>query len=162
MAFGVHQFIVRLSKMVSFVDQKRSFNKNSFLLVPEAPNNVKALVVGAEAILVSWLPPAHPNGLITQYTVYSKEEGTESEVKSHKVPPYQMSYEASSLDQNKPFEFWVTANTNIGEGQASKSIVAMPSDKVPAKIASFDDTFTAIFKEDFKLPCLAVCFLELI
>ncbi|XP_037024203.1 Down syndrome cell adhesion molecule-like protein Dscam2 isoform X8 [Bradysia coprophila] len=124
--------------------------------VPEAPTAVKALVVGSEAILVSWLPPAQPNGLITQYTVYSKEEGTESEVKSHKVPPYQMSYEASSLDKNKPFEFWVTANTNIGEGQASKSIVAMPSDKVPAKIASFDDTFTAIFKEDFKLPCLAV------
>lgn len=33
---------------------------------------------------------------------------------------------------------------------------AMPSDKVPAKIASFDDTFTATFKEDAKLPCLAV------
>lgn len=29
-------------------------------------------------------------------------------------------------------------------------------DKVPAKIASFDDTFTATFKEDAKLPCLAV------
>jgi len=27
---------------------------------------------------------------------------------------------------------------------------------VPAKIASFDDTFTATFKEDIKLPCLAV------
>lgn len=73
-----------------------------------------------------------------------------------------MSYEASSLDKNKPFEFWVTANTNIGEGQASKSIVAMPSDKVPAKIASFDDTFTAIFKEDFKLPCLAVSCLRVL
>ena len=27
---------------------------------------------------------------------------------------------------------------------------------VPAKIASFDDTFTATYKEDVKLPCLAV------
>lgn len=27
---------------------------------------------------------------------------------------------------------------------------------VPAKIASFDDAFTATFKEDVKLPCLAV------
>ncbi|KAG4065278.1 hypothetical protein HA402_012720, partial [Bradysia odoriphaga] len=141
----------------SVTSRQRTSRLNTISLsVPEAPTAVKALVVGAEAILVSWLPPAQPNGLITQYTVYSKEEGTESEVKSHKVPPYQMSYEASSLDKNKPFEFWVTANTNIGEGQASKSIVAMPSDKVPAKIASFDDTFTAIFKEDFKLPCLAV------
>lgn len=158
MVFAVLPFIVRLNKMVRFAENPKKifFNKKYFFSVPEAPTAVKALVVGAEAILVSWLPPAHPNGLISQYTVYLKEEGTESEVKSHKVPPYQMSYEASSLDKNKPFEFWVTANTNIGEGQASKSIVAMPSDKVPAKIASFDDTFTAIFKEDFKLPCLAV------
>lgn len=27
---------------------------------------------------------------------------------------------------------------------------------VPAKIASFDDTFTATYKEDVKLPCLTV------
>lgn len=114
------------------------------------------MVVGAEAILVSWLLPAQPNGIISQYTVYIKEDGAESEAKSHKVPPYQMSYEASGLEKNKLFEFWVTANTNIGEGQPSKSITAMPSDKVPAKIASFDDTFTATFKEDFKLPCMAV------
>lgn len=67
-----------------------------------------------------------------------------------------MSFEATELEKNKPYEFWVTANTNIGEGQPSKSIVAMPSDQVPAKIASFDDTFTATFKEDAKMPCLVV------
>lgn len=127
-----------------------------FNVVPEAPTAVKALVVGAQAILVSWRPPAQPNGIISQYTVYSREEGTDGEPKSQKIPPYQMSYEAATLEQNKPFEFWVTASTNIGEGQQSKSIIAMPSDKVPAKIASFDDTFTATFKEDAKLPCLAV------
>lgn len=27
---------------------------------------------------------------------------------------------------------------------------------VPAKIASFDESFTATYKEDVKLPCLAV------
>lgn len=30
------------------------------------------------------------------------------------------------------------------------------SNTVPAKIASFDDKFTATYKEDVKLPCLAV------
>lgn len=105
---------------------------------------------------MSWRPPSQPNGIVSQYTVYYREEGSDSEPKKEKVPPYQMSYEASALDQNKPFEFWVTASTNIGEGQQSKSIMAIPSEKVPAKIASFDDTFTATFKEDAKLPCLAV------
>ncbi|XP_070851133.1 cell adhesion molecule Dscam1 isoform X16 [Drosophila suzukii] len=124
--------------------------------VPEAPTDVKALVMGNAAILVSWRPPAQPNGIITQYTVYSKAEGAETETKTQKVPHYQMSFEATELEKNKPYEFWVTASTTIGEGQQSKSIVAMPSDQVPAKIASFDDTFTATFKEDAKMPCLAV------
>lgn len=126
------------------------------LTVPEAPTDVKALVMGNAAILVSWRPPAQPNGIITQYTVYSKAEGAETETKTQKVPHYQMSFEATELEKNKPYEFWVTASTTIGEGQQSKSIVAMPSDQVPAKIASFDDTFTATFKEDAKMPCLAV------
>nr|XP_036231664.1 Down syndrome cell adhesion molecule-like protein Dscam2 [Bactrocera oleae] len=124
--------------------------------VPEAPTDVKALVKGHAAILVSWRPPAQPNGIIQQYTVYSKVEGAEGEPKSQKIPQHQMSFEAIDLEKNKPYEFWVTASTNIGEGQQSKSIVAMPSDQVPAKIASFDDTFTATFKEDAKMPCLAV------
>ncbi|XP_030242105.1 Down syndrome cell adhesion molecule-like protein Dscam2 isoform X1 [Drosophila navojoa] len=124
--------------------------------VPEAPTDVKALVMGNAAILVSWRPPAQPNGIITQYTVYSKAEGAETETKTQKVPHYQMSFEATELEKNKPYEFWVTASTTIGEGQQSKSIVAMPSDQVPAKIASFDDTFTATYKEDAKMPCQAV------
>lgn len=124
--------------------------------VPEAPTAVKALVYGAQSILVSWRPPSQPNGIISQYTVYAREEGSEAEPKKEKVSPIQMSYEASGLESNKPYEFWVTSSTNIGEGQQSKSIIAIPSDKVPAKIASFDDTFVATFKEDAKLPCLAV------
>ncbi|XP_035788141.1 Down syndrome cell adhesion molecule-like protein Dscam2 isoform X1 [Anopheles albimanus] len=122
--------------------------------VPEAPIGVKALVMSEGSILVSWQPPSQPNGLILQYTVYIKSG--EQEPKSHKVPSYQMSYEASGLEKNQKYEFWVTASTTIGEGQPSKTLSAMPSDKVPAKIASFDDKFTATFKEDAKLPCLAV------
>ncbi|XP_052873092.1 cell adhesion molecule Dscam2 [Anopheles cruzii] len=122
--------------------------------VPEAPIGVKALVMSEGSILVSWQPPSQPNGLILQYTVYIKSG--EQDPKSHKVPSYQMSYEASGLEKNQKYEFWVTASTTIGEGQPSKTLSAMPSEKVPAKIASFDDKFTATFKEDAKLPCLAV------
>ncbi|XP_049290935.1 Down syndrome cell adhesion molecule-like protein Dscam2 isoform X40 [Anopheles funestus] len=122
--------------------------------VPEAPTAVKALVMSEGSILVSWQPPAQPNGLILQYTVYIKSG--EQEPKSYKVPSFQINYEASGLEKNQKYEFWVTASTTIGEGQSSKTLSAMPSDKVPAKIASFDDKFTATFKEDAKLPCLAV------
>ncbi|XP_053683718.1 cell adhesion molecule Dscam2 [Sabethes cyaneus] len=122
--------------------------------VPESPTAVKALVMSEGSILVSWLPPSQPNGVILQYTVYIKNG--DQEPKSHKVPAYQMSYEASGLEKSLQYDFWVTASTTIGEGQRSKTLQAKPSDKVPAKIASFDDSFTATFKEDAKLPCLAV------
>ncbi|XP_049833937.1 Down syndrome cell adhesion molecule-like protein Dscam2 isoform X24 [Schistocerca gregaria] len=127
--------------------------------VPEAPNAVKALVMSSESILVSWKPPEQPNGIVTQYTVYVKEDSEaakEEEPKSQKVPQYQMSYEASGLKKKERYEFWVTASTIIGEGQPSKPVSLSPSPRVPAKIASFDDNFTATYKEDVKLPCLAV------
>ncbi|KAG7213705.1 hypothetical protein KM043_002942 [Ampulex compressa] len=122
---------------------------------PEAPIAIKALVMSAESILVSWRPPSQPNGVISQYTVYTKADNAE-EATSQKVPPNQLTHEASGLDKQRRYDFWVTASTNIGEGQASKIVTLAPSVRVPAKIASFDDKFTATYKEDVKLPCLTV------
>ncbi|XP_046388214.1 Down syndrome cell adhesion molecule-like protein Dscam2 isoform X11 [Ischnura elegans] len=127
--------------------------------VPEAPASIKALVMSGDSILVSWKPPEQPNGIVVQYTVYVREDSEdekEQEPKSQKVPQYQMTYEATGLKKKEHYEFWVTASTNIGEGQPSKSVTLSPSNRVPAKIASFDDQFTATYKEDVKLPCLAV------
>ncbi|XP_026825562.1 Down syndrome cell adhesion molecule-like protein Dscam2 isoform X6 [Ooceraea biroi] len=122
---------------------------------PEAPIAIKALVMSAESILISWRPPSQPNGVISQYTVYTKADNAE-EPTSQKVPPNQLTHEASGLDKQRRYEFWVTASTNIGEGEASKIVTLGPSVRVPAKIASFDDKFTATYKEDVKLPCLTV------
>ncbi|KAH0947632.1 hypothetical protein HN011_008031 [Eciton burchellii] len=122
---------------------------------PEAPIAIKALVMSAESILISWRPPSQPNGVISQYTVYTKADNVE-EPSSQKVPPNQLTHEASGLDKQRRYEFWVTASTNIGEGEASKIVTLGPSVRVPAKIASFDDKFTATYKEDVKLPCLTV------
>ncbi|XP_050461767.1 cell adhesion molecule Dscam2 isoform X11 [Cataglyphis hispanica] len=122
---------------------------------PEAPIAIKALVMSAESILISWRPPSQPNGVISQYTVYTKADNAD-EATSQKVPPNQLTHEASGLDKQLRYEFWVTASTNIGEGEASKIVTLGPSVRVPAKIASFDDKFTATYKEDVKLPCLTV------
>lgn len=62
----------------------------------------------------------------------------------------------NGLKQNKPYEFWVTASTSVGEGEPSKHIIAIPSDEYPIKIATFDDKFIASFGKDIKLPCLAI------
>ncbi|XP_078037879.1 Down syndrome cell adhesion molecule 1 isoform X5 [Augochlora pura] len=122
---------------------------------PEAPIAIKALIMSPESILVSWRPPSQPNGVIAQYTVYTKADNAD-EPTSEKVPANQLTHEATKLDKQRKYDFWVTASTNIGEGQASKIVSLAPSVRVPAKVASFDDKFTATYKEDVKLPCLAV------
>lgn len=95
---------------------------------PEAPTAIKALVMSAESILVSWRPPVQPNGVISQYTVYTKAEDSETAI-SQKVPPNQLTHEASGLTETKRYDFWVTASTNIGEGQTSKIVTISPNAK---------------------------------
>lgn len=93
---------------------------------PEAPIAIKALVMSAESILISWRPPSQPNGVISQYTVYTKADNTEKPI-SQKVLPNRLTHEASGLDQKRRYEFWVTASTNIGEGESSKTANLSPS-----------------------------------
>ena len=54
------------------------------------------------------------------------------------------------------YEFWVTAHTTIGEGAPSQKATLSPTTRIPAKIASFDDSFVAVAKTDVQLPCIAV------
>ena len=82
--------------------------------------------MSAESILISWRPPTQPNGVISQYTVYTKADNTEEPI-SAKVPPNLLTYEAQGLDKQRRYEFWVTASTNIGEGQASKIVTSAPN-----------------------------------
>lgn len=124
--------------------------------VPGPPNAVKASVMSADSILVSWQPPTQSNGIVTQYTVYMRATGKDAEPKAHKVASFQTTYEISGLKRKGRYEFWVTAHTAIGEGQASKSATISPSNKVPAKIASFAEKIIATHEQDVKLPCQAV------
>lgn len=103
-----------------------SFPNHIVYTAPEAPIAIKALVMSSESILVSWRPPSQPNGVITQYTVYTKADNAE-EPSSQKVPPNQLTHEASELDKTRRYDFWVTASTNIGEGEASKIVALAPS-----------------------------------
>nr|XP_045611137.1 Down syndrome cell adhesion molecule-like protein Dscam2 isoform X3 [Procambarus clarkii] len=125
--------------------------------IPESPTSVKALVMSADSILVSWLPPERPNGIITQYTVYYKEHGkSDVETVQQKLLPSTLSYEATGLKRRDDYVFWVTASTTVGEGEMSQLVHLKLSNKVPAKIASFDDEYVATYKEDVKLMCQAV------
>lgn len=48
-----------------------SFATNIFLFsVPGPPSAIRALPSGPQSVVVSWLPPERPNGVLTHYTLY--------------------------------------------------------------------------------------------
>lgn len=129
--------------------------------MPEAPVAVKALVMSADSILVSWKPPVEPNGIVEQYTVYVKEAGpiegdgtSEAKPKTHKIVPnlknQNLSFQAKDLNPKLKYEFWVTASTNIGEGQPSKSVVVTQNSKGIFRINTKQSAESVIF---FRSAC---------
>ena len=64
-------------------------------------------------------------------------------------------FQVSNLDRKTRYEFWVTAHTEIGEGSSSRQVTSSPTERIPAKIASFDDKFSAVAKQEIRLPCMA-------
>lgn len=100
-----------------------------------------------------WLPPVQGNGIILHYTIYYQKIG--SETKSRKVSASQSSYELNGLEENELYAFWVTASTKDGEGPASEYLIGIPSNKTPAKIASFNKTVIFESNEGIMLSCPA-------
>lgn len=89
--------------------------------VPEPPASIKAAVLTADSLLVSWLAPKHRNGIVQHYTVYSREAGKKGQAKSHMVRVDEegnpTSFEARGMNEHQMYEFWVSASTSVGEGE---------------------------------------------
>lgn len=77
------EYIVKLNKMVYIFNIFLIYALTTYhklIIVPEAPAALKALVMSTESVLVSWKPPAEPNGEINQYTVYIQPSGDNKDV----------------------------------------------------------------------------------
>lgn len=69
--------------------KKKKIITNIVKTVPGPPAGIKALALSSDSILVSWLPPLQPNGRISKYTVYFREEGSSrhNTYAMHEPPP---------------------------------------------------------------------------
>uniref|UniRef100_A0ABD2XN24 Down syndrome cell adhesion molecule-like protein Dscam2 n=1 Tax=Trichogramma kaykai TaxID=54128 RepID=A0ABD2XN24_9HYME len=132
--------------------------------VPGPPAGIKALALSAESILVSWLPPLQPNGRVTKYTVYFREAGS-SRHNTYTIhePPVTASdtltKELREFNERQLYEFWVTASTASGEGEAS-IVVSQKTDSkgnaAPARVASFSQVLKKPVKSSVTLSCIVV------
>lgn len=111
--------------------------------VPDAPERVKAVISGENAVVISWLPPRRPNGLLTQYTVYIRvlDQGQEVKITKSILPAQSLHHEATGLKSHETYESWVTASTKVGQGSSTPVIKLEPSTKgesrAPSEIPSF-------------------------
>nr|CAD7267821.1 unnamed protein product [Timema shepardi] len=126
--------------------------------VPEAPERVKAVVVSDDTVVVSWLPPRHPNGLLTKYTVYIRvmEQGQEMKVIKGTLPAQHTHYDAVGLSTKETYEAWVTASNKVGEGPSTMVVTLKPRSVVPAAIVSFGQMLVVAWKVNVKMICLCV------
>ncbi|KAL1427954.1 hypothetical protein MTO96_017048, partial [Rhipicephalus appendiculatus] len=132
--------------------------------VPEAPADIKALVLAPDAILISWLTPPKANGVLQRYTVYSRAHAHVRNqqvsggvpARSVSVPSSQFWHETRGLRTGQRYEFWVTASTGAGEGPATRIVTQSPEVRAPARVASFSREVTIALKQDLELPCRTV------
>lgn len=89
--------------------------------VPSAPSAIKAAVSSPESIIISWLPPLNPNGIVRSYTIYRKSS-IDDDVTTFTVPMHLHYHKANGLMKDVKYNFWVTATTSAGEGSPSSII----------------------------------------
>ncbi|GAB1864901.1 Down syndrome cell adhesion molecule [Camponotus japonicus] len=125
--------------------------------VPDAPERIKWVVSGENAVIISWLPPRRPNGLLTHYTVYIRmlEQGQDKIIKNI-LPAQNLHHEATDLKLHESYEAWVTASTKVGQGSSTPVVKFQPSTTVPAAIISFGVPIVVPWRVDVNMACLVV------
>ncbi|CAB1352672.1 unnamed protein product, partial [Coregonus sp. 'balchen'] len=121
--------------------------------MPSSPNSV----------VVSWLPPHKPNGVIRKYTIYCSSPGSgqpqawvEAEIgrereREKKAPseyeanPEMLFYRITHLTRGKQYLIWAAAVTTAGRGNISEKVTVEPAGKV-----------TTPWVKEVRLPCSSV------
>ncbi|NWY07231.1 DSCL1 protein, partial [Nothoprocta ornata] len=125
--------------------------------IPGPPAGIKAVPSSASSVVVSWLPPAKPNGIIRKYTIFCSSPGSGQPAPSeYETSPDQLFYRIAHLTRGQQYLLWVAAVTSAGRGNISEKVTIEPAGKAPAKIISFGGTVTTPWMKDVRLPCNSV------
>ncbi|XP_065340090.1 cell adhesion molecule Dscam1-like isoform X3 [Cloeon dipterum] len=127
--------------------------------VPGPPEQIKAVSMTSESILVTWARPARPNGIITRYHVYInaiQQSGPKEVIKEVVFGDRDPTFEARRLKEFSTYEFWVTASTRVGEGQPSAKVTQSPVLRVPARVAGFTKKLVVNLGQSLSMSCITV------
>uniref|UniRef100_A0A8C4YVH8 Down syndrome cell adhesion molecule like 1 n=1 Tax=Gadus morhua TaxID=8049 RepID=A0A8C4YVH8_GADMO len=120
--------------------------------LPGAPAGIKAVPSSPSSVVVSWLPPHKPNGVIRKYTIYCSSPAPSE----YEANPEMLFYRITHLSRGMQYHIWAAAVTTAGRGNMSDKVVVEPAGKAPAKILSFGGTVTTPWMKEVRLPCSSV------
>uniref|UniRef100_A0A3B5M0A6 Down syndrome cell adhesion molecule like 1 n=1 Tax=Xiphophorus couchianus TaxID=32473 RepID=A0A3B5M0A6_9TELE len=124
---------------------------------PGRPAGIKAVPSSASSVVVSWLPPHKPNGIIRKYTIYCSSSGSGQPLPSeYEANPELLLYRITHLNHRQQYLIWAAAVTTAGRGNISDKVTVEPAAKAPAKILSFGGTVTTPWMKEVRLPCSSV------
>uniref|UniRef100_A0AAY4CS75 Down syndrome cell adhesion molecule like 1 n=1 Tax=Denticeps clupeoides TaxID=299321 RepID=A0AAY4CS75_9TELE len=124
---------------------------------PGPPAGIKAVPSSASSVVVSWLPPHKPNGIIRKYTIYCSSPGSGQPAPSeYEANPEVLFYRITHLNRGQQYLIWAAAVTTAGRGNFSEKVTVEPAGKAPAKILSFGGTVTTPWMKEVRLPCSSV------
>ncbi|KAK4310368.1 hypothetical protein Pmani_018061, partial [Petrolisthes manimaculis] len=138
--------------------------------VPDAPPAIQALPSGVDSVVVSWLPPKQPNGVLIQYTLYHRPLNAHQATRNEVVGVggsggvggggwwVEVSRTVGGLPSHARYEFWVSASTRVGEGAVSRVVSQQPAQdaQVAARIKSFGQVVEVAGGSTVSLPCTVV------
>ncbi|XP_066447858.1 neuronal cell adhesion molecule isoform X8 [Eleutherodactylus coqui] len=108
-------------------------SKDKYFETPEGVPSVAFLHIAhrtPDSLTLSWSPPVHPNGVLTQYTLKYQSINATHELSPPveiTIPANETSYILKNLVQNTRYKFYFNAHTAVGPGSQStqEAITAM-------------------------------------
>ncbi|XP_044136287.1 neuronal cell adhesion molecule isoform X12 [Bufo gargarizans] len=113
-------------------------SKDKYFETPEGVPSVAFLNIlhrTPDSLTLTWSPPAHPNGVLTQYTLKYQSINATHELSPPveiTIPANETSYILMNLVQNTRYKFYFFAHTAVGPGSQStqEAITAMDEGKM--------------------------------
>ncbi|XP_075713177.1 neuronal cell adhesion molecule isoform X2 [Rhinoderma darwinii] len=125
-------------------------SKDKYFETPEGVPSMAFLHIShqtPDSLTLTWSPPVHPNGVLTQYTLKYQSINATHELSPPveiTIPANETSYILKNLLQNTRYKFYFYAHTAVGPGSQStqEAITAMDEGKMDSSFATSTVMYT--------------------
>lgn len=117
---------------------------------------------GIDSFYITWIVPKKTNGQLKSFTIYRKQTDHQSDedetthpnnLYTFTVPKHVNYHRTSQLNPGSTYEFWVTAQNNIGESAPSTRVRRTLNKNCPAEIINFNTIYNVYVGENLEIPC---------